>query len=156
MDAPFVSPFVCANCGTPGDSIPGGAKLKSCSVCKVVKYCRRECQVEHWREHKPDCHPPTAEEKAPPKDEDKQPNDRGKPQQVVGPPPSTLPSDDAPPRVADEAATPAPPDPKTATEVKKKKPVSSNNRECANCLSSRLLDGSNGPLQSCARCGLVY
>jgi radical SAM protein with 4Fe4S-binding SPASM domain len=46
MDAPFVSSFVCANCGAPGDSIPGGAKLKSCSVCKVVKYCRRECQVE--------------------------------------------------------------------------------------------------------------
>ena len=66
------------------------------------------------------------------------------------------PSDDAHPRAADEAATPAPPDPKTATEAKKKKPVSSNYRECANCLSSRLLDGSDGPLHSCARCGLVY
>ena len=58
MDAPFVSPFVspfvCANCGAPDDPIPGGAKLKSCSVCKVVRYCRRECQVEHWKEHKPD------------------------------------------------------------------------------------------------------
>ena len=55
MDPPFVSPFVCANCGAPGDSIPGGAKLKSCSVCKVVKYCSRESQVEHWKAHKPHC-----------------------------------------------------------------------------------------------------
>ena len=58
MAAPFVSPCVCASCGAPGDSIPGGVKLKPCSVCKTAKYCGRECQIEHWKKHKPDCRAP--------------------------------------------------------------------------------------------------
>ena len=153
MAAPFVSSCVCASCGAPGDSIFGGVKLKPCSVCKTAKYCGRECQVEHWKKHKPDCRAPTA---VPPGDKDKQPKDKGKPPEHSVQP-SPPPSDEVQSfRAVNEATIPAPPDPKTATEAKKKKPVSSDYRECANCLSSRLLDGSNDPLKSCARCGLVY
>jgi hypothetical protein len=130
--APFVSPCVCASCGAPGDSIPDGVKLKPCSVCKTAKYCGRECQVEHWKKHKPDCRAPTA---APPGDKDKQPKDKGKPPEHSVQP-SQPPSDEVQSfRAVNEAAIPAPPDPKTATEAKKEKPVSSDYRECANCLS---------------------
>eukprot|EP01080_Neovahlkampfia_damariscottae_P011815 gene11815-5146_t len=31
------------------------APLKNCSVCKKVKYCNRECQVAHWKQHKIYC-----------------------------------------------------------------------------------------------------
>ena len=146
MAAPFsFAPCVCASCGAPGDSIPGGVKLKPCSVCKTAKYCGRECQVEHWKKHKPGCRAPTAVEGAAPGDKVKQPKDNGRPQQVTAHPTPT-PNDDAEsPQAAEDAETPAPPDPKTVTEAKKKKPVSSDYRECANCLSSRLLDGSNDP-----------
>ena len=34
----------------------GGLKLMSCSLCKSVKYCSRECQAAHWKAgHKQDC-----------------------------------------------------------------------------------------------------
>lgn len=41
----------CANCGKT--DVP----LFSCSGCKQVKYCSKECQKKHWRIHKPDCKP---------------------------------------------------------------------------------------------------
>jgi hypothetical protein len=28
---------------------------KSCSVCKVTKYCSRDCQVANWKSHKKEC-----------------------------------------------------------------------------------------------------
>jgi hypothetical protein len=30
-------------------------RFKACAKCKTVKYCSKECQVTHWREHKRDC-----------------------------------------------------------------------------------------------------
>jgi len=40
---------VCANCGKEG------SKLKSCTACKLVKYCNRECQIAHRPQHKKEC-----------------------------------------------------------------------------------------------------
>jgi hypothetical protein len=33
------------------------AKLQKCSACRKVYYCNRECQVAHWKRHKPACKP---------------------------------------------------------------------------------------------------
>jgi len=43
----------CANCNKTDDS--NGEKLLVCSRCKVVRYCGRDCQVQHWKEHKKEC-----------------------------------------------------------------------------------------------------
>jgi ankyrin repeat protein len=32
-------------------------KLQKCSACRKVYYCNRECQVAHWKRHKPACEP---------------------------------------------------------------------------------------------------
>lgn len=40
---------MCARCGT------SSGPLKKCSQCLVVCYCSKECQVAHWRDHKPIC-----------------------------------------------------------------------------------------------------
>jgi hypothetical protein len=32
-------------------------KVFVCSKCKLVKYCGRDCQKEHWKTHKSDCQP---------------------------------------------------------------------------------------------------
>ena len=29
--------------------------LKSCSVCKIVYYCSKECQRKDWKDHKLEC-----------------------------------------------------------------------------------------------------
>lgn len=40
----------CTNCGKEGNS------LQKCGSCKVVLYCSRECQIEHWKNgHKETC-----------------------------------------------------------------------------------------------------
>lgn len=44
---PGAPPDPCLNCGRPG--------TKRCSKCKVAKYCRAECQTEHWQQHKGTC-----------------------------------------------------------------------------------------------------
>ena len=41
----------CAKCSVPM------TKHKSCSRCKSVDYCSRECQKAHWRAHKKGCKP---------------------------------------------------------------------------------------------------
>ena len=46
---------VCANCGKKGDN------LKSCTACKMVKYCNRECQIAHRPQHKKECRKRAAE-----------------------------------------------------------------------------------------------
>ena len=33
----------------------GKTKLKACSNCKMVYYCSRECQQQHWSAHKHNC-----------------------------------------------------------------------------------------------------
>ncbi|KAI1259893.1 hypothetical protein F5Y18DRAFT_420500 [Xylariaceae sp. FL1019] len=43
------TPTLCAKCGK--DSGP----LSLCGRCKAVRYCGRECQVAHHKEHKPVC-----------------------------------------------------------------------------------------------------
>ena len=48
----------CANCGK-GEESAGG--LKSCTACKLVKYCNRDCQVAHRPQHKKKCKKRAAE-----------------------------------------------------------------------------------------------
>jgi hypothetical protein len=42
----------CANCGKKEND---DMKLKACAGCKLVKYCGRECQIEHRPRHKMAC-----------------------------------------------------------------------------------------------------
>lgn len=44
---------MCANCSACSDE--SGGKLLVCSRCKVICYCCRDCQVQHWKEHKEEC-----------------------------------------------------------------------------------------------------
>jgi len=37
----------CAECGEEG-----GASLKTCKSCKLVKYCNADCQKNHWPKQK--------------------------------------------------------------------------------------------------------
>jgi len=46
---------ICANCGKED------SKLKSCTACKLVKYCSRECQIAHRPQHKKVCKKRAAE-----------------------------------------------------------------------------------------------
>ena len=49
---------MCANCGKgEEDSI----SLKSCTACKMVKYCSRDCQKAHRSQHKKECKKRAAE-----------------------------------------------------------------------------------------------
>ena len=41
----------CANCERINP------KMSSCARCGLVKYCGRDCQSAHWKEHKPQCTP---------------------------------------------------------------------------------------------------
>lgn len=45
----------CAACGKEGDS------LKACTACKLVKYCNRDCQISHRKQHKKECKKRAAE-----------------------------------------------------------------------------------------------
>jgi len=47
---------VCANCGKEDNN-----NLKSCTACKSVKYCNRECQISHRSQHKKECKKRAAE-----------------------------------------------------------------------------------------------
>ncbi len=42
----------CFNCSTP-QTTPNG--LKKCTRCLSALYCDRNCQAEHWKEHRPMC-----------------------------------------------------------------------------------------------------
>ena len=50
--------IVCANCGTGEES---AGDLKSCTACKLVKYCNRDCQIAHRPQHKKTCKKRAAE-----------------------------------------------------------------------------------------------
>ncbi|EJK65992.1 hypothetical protein THAOC_13108 [Thalassiosira oceanica] len=43
---------ICANCGKIGS---GNVKLKSCTACRLVKYCGVDCQRAHRKQHKKAC-----------------------------------------------------------------------------------------------------
>ena len=45
----------CAACGTEG------VNLKSCNACHMVKYCNRDCQISHRKQHKKACKKRAAE-----------------------------------------------------------------------------------------------
>ena len=47
-----IPPDICANCGKGEE---GGMSLKACTACKLVKYCKRECQIAHRPQHKKAC-----------------------------------------------------------------------------------------------------
>ena len=47
----------CANCGKED----GSDRLKACMACKMVKYCNRDCQIEHRPKHKKACRKRAAE-----------------------------------------------------------------------------------------------
>ena len=49
---------LCSNCGKDEES---GGDLKACTACKMVKYCNRECQIAHRRQHKKACKKRAAE-----------------------------------------------------------------------------------------------
>ena len=48
----------CANCGKGEECI---SDLKSCTACKMVKYCNRDCQIAHRPQHKKECKKRAAE-----------------------------------------------------------------------------------------------
>ena len=50
--------ITCANCGKSEESSGG---LKSCTACKLVKYCNRDCQIAHRPQHKKACKKRVAE-----------------------------------------------------------------------------------------------
>jgi len=49
---------LCANCGKGEEA---GINLKTCTACKLVKYCSRECQIAHRPQHKKECRKRAAE-----------------------------------------------------------------------------------------------
>lgn len=53
-DTVLLPPQFCSNplCQSK-ERVTGEFKL--CSACKTVRYCGRDCQVQHWKEHKPAC-----------------------------------------------------------------------------------------------------
>jgi hypothetical protein len=46
----------CAACGKEG-----GDSLKACTACYMVKYCNRDCQLSHRKQHKKECKKRAAE-----------------------------------------------------------------------------------------------
>jgi len=49
------STSTCVNCGKGGKGNSDGIQLKTCTACKIVKYCSRECQIAHRPQHKKEC-----------------------------------------------------------------------------------------------------
>ena len=49
---------LCANCGKGEES---AGDLKSCTACKLVKYCNQNCQIAHRPQHKKACKKRAAE-----------------------------------------------------------------------------------------------
>jgi len=47
---------ICAACGKEG-----GHNLKACTACFMVKYCNRDCQISHRKQHKKECKKRAAE-----------------------------------------------------------------------------------------------
>jgi len=64
-----MSSNTCANCGKGEEE---SRNLKTCTACKLVKYCNRECQIAHRSQHKKECKKRADEAlfKQPPPEED--------------------------------------------------------------------------------------
>jgi len=56
-----IPPDICANCANCGKGEESSNSLKTCTACKLVKYCSRDCQVAHWPQHKKECKKKAAE-----------------------------------------------------------------------------------------------
>ncbi|KAJ7582114.1 hypothetical protein C8J56DRAFT_1168157 [Mycena floridula] len=52
---PHLGRLGCANHEVGTRRFCGKDSTKHCSACKLVGYCSKECQQEHWRLHKKDC-----------------------------------------------------------------------------------------------------
>jgi len=52
------APNICANCGKGEEE---SDNLKTCTACKLVKYCNRDCQIAHRSQHKKACKKRAAE-----------------------------------------------------------------------------------------------
>ncbi|KAJ6619787.1 hypothetical protein B0H10DRAFT_1876702 [Mycena sp. CBHHK59/15] len=48
---PLIRP--CGNCNKP--PLTGDKPFAKCGKCKITHYCSRQCQIAHWKEHKPIC-----------------------------------------------------------------------------------------------------
>ncbi|MDB4430449.1 zinc finger MYND domain-containing protein [bacterium] len=57
-NAPDTISTTCANCGKGEES---SGDLKTCTACKLVKYCNRDCQIAHRPMHKKACKKRAAE-----------------------------------------------------------------------------------------------
>ena len=44
--------FKCSSCDK---YLVGETKRLICAECKIEYYCSKECQMNHWKEHKSDC-----------------------------------------------------------------------------------------------------
>jgi len=47
-----VDPWICDGCGEKEEMC---GDFMRCTACKKAFYCNRDCQVKHWKLHKPDC-----------------------------------------------------------------------------------------------------
>jgi uncharacterized paraquat-inducible protein A len=43
---------ICSNCQVEERALQ---QHKACIRCKTTFYCGRDCQVNHWKQHKPTC-----------------------------------------------------------------------------------------------------
>ena len=52
----FLPPRDCHNCESRGRQPFDNSSLKRCTRCKLMTYCNKDCQLEHWyRHHKTVC-----------------------------------------------------------------------------------------------------
>ena len=61
MRLSFPADAVNMACGNCGKGEAADVKLKTCTACKIIKYCSRDCQVEHRPQHKEACKKRSAE-----------------------------------------------------------------------------------------------
>ena len=52
MSTTTAAPSTCAACG---EAASATLKLQTCTACRSVAYCGRDCQLAHWRQHKRRC-----------------------------------------------------------------------------------------------------
>jgi hypothetical protein len=55
--AKFLEGDVFAKCAGCGYLENDARRHSACGGCKTVKYCKLQCQQDHWQAHKADCTP---------------------------------------------------------------------------------------------------